>query len=150
MLQLDCLLRQAGAKMCPVQLDASIEAEGIISSSGGTLQSVLVRPACSARSQHMLVRAAQASVAFRPAGSSTTHACHWWPELACAAAQAPVDHNAQAFSRTPAQVLKLLTQGSTTGTGGFLPKGLNGEPAAAPRVSITAALAAGEVSEPHG
>mmetsp|Transcript_13485 Transcript_13485/g.40797 ORF Transcript_13485/g.40797 Transcript_13485/m.40797 type:complete len:290 (-) Transcript_13485:2-871(-) len=38
----------------------------------------------------------------------------------------PADENSIAFSRTPAQVLSIVTLGSTNGTGGFFPMGLNG------------------------
>lgn len=40
---------------------------------------------------------------------------------------APVDGNAIAFSRTPAQVLAIAYLGSSKTPGGFYPKGINGK-----------------------
>ena len=41
-------------------------------------------------------------------------------------AQVPVDGNSIAYSRTPAEVVSIVTAGSATGKGLFFPKGLNG------------------------
>jgi hypothetical protein len=38
----------------------------------------------------------------------------------------PTDSNGIVYSRTPAQVISIVTLGSTNGTGGFFPRGLNG------------------------
>ena len=40
---------------------------------------------------------------------------------------APVDHNAVAFSRTPAQVLAVAYLNPTGAAGGFFPNGVNGK-----------------------
>mmetsp|Transcript_9807 Transcript_9807/g.29497 ORF Transcript_9807/g.29497 Transcript_9807/m.29497 type:complete len:376 (+) Transcript_9807:140-1267(+) len=48
----------------------------------------------------------------------------------------PTDENGIVYSRTPQQVVSIVTFGSTTGRGGFFPNGLNG--------NINASLAAGE------
>ena len=41
-------------------------------------------------------------------------------------AQVPVDSNSIVFSRSPAQVVSIVTGGATNGMGLFFPKGLNG------------------------
>ena len=40
--------------------------------------------------------------------------------------QVPVDSNSIAYSRTPAEVVSIVTAGAANGMGLFFPKGLNG------------------------